>query len=235
MHRWDPAGLPLHRAGSFNDTNNFYDLFDGDRPMSIRRSNMDSYKDVFYAAGLPALISTRITLVYFLLKAYQFAVYAVSHETEGRLAAATPGGRKQEHGSIEGEEGHTKVHAQVPRSISDEYGAGIQQPSGSVPLSRRRKDVCLTARRNAEEYSVEPSVRENAKRLQSRGNRTTENNDGQGPSGAYDDSTGIFAEGGGWQNAANEQSPNDGRISSQERSDQNTPDGIPGHREPKNK
>ena len=74
---------------------------------------MDSYKEVFYAAGLPALISTGITLVYFLLKAYQFAVYAVSHQTEGRLAAAMPGGRKQEHGSIEGEEGHTQVHEQV--------------------------------------------------------------------------------------------------------------------------
>ena len=143
-----------------------------------------------------------------------------------------PGGHKQEHGSIEGEEGHTKVHAQVPRSISDQYGTGIQQPSGSVSLSRRWKDVCLAARRNAEEYSVEPSVRENAKRLQSRGNRTTENNDGQGPSGAYGDSTGVSAEGGSWPNAANEQSPNDGRISSQERSDQNTPDGIPKHREP---
>ena len=192
---------------------------------------MDSYKDVFYAAGLPALILTGITLVYFLLKAYQFAVYAVSHQTEGRLAAATPGGRKQEHSSIEGDQGDTEVHEQVPRSISDQYGAGIQQPSGSLSLSGRRKDVCLTARRNAEEYSVEPSVRENAKRLPSRRNRSTENDDGQRPGGAYGDSTGVFAEGSGWPNAANEQSPNDGRISSQERSDQNTPDGIPGHRE----
>ena len=193
---------------------------------------MDSYKDVLYAAGLPALISTGITLVYFLLKAYQFAVYAVSHQTEGRLAAATPGGRKQEHGSIEGEEGHKKVHEQVSGNISDQYGAGIQQPSGAVSLSRRRKDICLAARRNAEEYSVEPSVRENAKRLQGRGNRTTENNDGQGPRGSYDDSTGVLAEGGGWPNAANEQSPNDGRTSREKRSDQNTHDGIPGHREP---
>ena len=75
---------------------------------------MDSYKDVFYAAGLLALISTGITLVYFLLKAYQFAVYAISHQTEGRLAATTPGGRKQEHSSIEGDQGHTEVHEQVP-------------------------------------------------------------------------------------------------------------------------
>ena len=193
---------------------------------------MDSYKDVFYAAGLPALILTGITLVYFLLKAYQFTVYAVSHQTEGRLAAATPGGCKQEHGSIEGEEGHVQVHKQVPGNISDKYGAGIQQPSRSVSLSRRRKDVCLAAHRNDEEYSVESSVRENAKRLQSRRNRTTENDNGQGSGGPYGDSAGVFAEGGGWPNAANEQSPNYGRISSQERSDQNTPDGIPGHRKP---
>ena len=152
------AGLPLHRAGSFNDTNHFYDLFNGGRPLSISCSNMDSYKDVFYAAGLPALISTGITLVYFLLKAYQFTVYAISHQTEGRLAAAMPGGRQQEHSSIEGEEGHTEVHEQVSRSFSNQYGAGIQQPSGSVSLSRRRKDICIAARRNIEEYSGEPSV-----------------------------------------------------------------------------
>ena len=193
---------------------------------------MDSYKEVLYAAGLPALISTGITLVYFLLKAYQFAVYALSHKTEGRLAAATPGGRQQEHSSIEGEEGHTQVHEQVSGSISNQYGAGIQQPSGSVSLSRRRKDICIAARRNAEEYSGEPFVRENGKRLQSRGIRGTENINGQRPGGAYDDSTGVLAEGGGWPNAANEQSRNDGRTSSQERSDQNTHDGIPGPREP---
>ena len=119
---------------------------------------MDSYKEVLYAAGLPALISTGITLVYFLLKAYQFAVYALSHQTEGRLAVATASGRQQQHSLIEGEEGHTKVHEQVSGNISHQYGAGIQQPSGSVSLSRRRKDICLTACRNAEKYSVEPSV-----------------------------------------------------------------------------
>ena len=135
--------------------------------MPVCSGNMDSYKDVFYSAGLPALISTGITLVYFILKAYQFAVHAVSHQTEGRLAAATPSGRKQEHGSIEGEQGHTQVPEQVPRSISDQYGAGVQQPSGSLSLSGRWQNVCLAARQNAEEYSVEPSVPENAKRLPS--------------------------------------------------------------------
>ena len=193
---------------------------------------MDTYKEVLTAAGLPALISTGIILLYLLLKAYQFAVYALPHQTERRLAAATPGGRQQKHGSIAGEKGYQKVHEQVPGNISDEYGAGIQQPSGAVFLSRRREDVCIAARRNAEEYSGEPFVRENGKRLQSRGNRSTENIDGQRSRGPHDDSSGVFAEGGSWSNAENEQSRNDGRTGSQERSDPTTHDGISGHREP---
>ena len=200
--------------------------------MPICSGNMDSYNDVFYSAGLPALISTGITLVYFILKAYQFAVHAVSHQTEGRLAVAMPSGCKQEHGSIEGEQGHTQVPEQVPQSISDQYGAGVQQHSRSLSLSGRRQNLCLAACRNAEEYSVEPSVPENAKRLPSRRNRGTENGDGQRPSGAYGDSSGVLAEGSGWPDAANEQSRNVRRTSSQEQSDQNTPDGIPGCRDP---
>ena len=95
---------------------------------------MDTYKEVLYAAGLPAIISTGITLLYLLLKAYQFAVYALPHQTKRRLAAATPGGRQQVHGTtIVGEKGYQEVHEQVPRNISDEYGAGVQQPSGTVP------------------------------------------------------------------------------------------------------
>ena len=119
---------------------------------------MDTYKEVLYAAGLPAFISTGITLLYLLLKAYQFAVYALPHQTERKLAAATPGGRQQVHGSIAGEKGYQEVHEQVPGNISDEYGTGVQQPSGTVPLSRGWENVCITTRRNAEEHSVEPFV-----------------------------------------------------------------------------
>ena len=132
----------------------------------------------------------------------------------------------------EGDQGHMEVPEQVPRSIADQYGAGIQQPSRSLSLSGRQENVCLAARRNAEEYSVEPSVPENAERLPSRRNRGTANGDGQRPRGAYGDSSGVFAEGSSWPNAANEQSQNVRGISSQERSDQNTPDGISGRRDP---
>ena len=177
---------------------------------------MDTYKEVLYAAGLQALISSGITILYLLLKAYQFAVYALPHQAERRLAAATPGGCQQVHGSIVGDKGYQEVPEQVPGNISDEYGAELQQPSGTVPVSRGWENVCIAARRNAEEHSIEPFVQENAKRLQGRGNRHTKDNDGQRPRGPHDDSAGVLAEGGHWSNAENEQSRNDGQASSQE-------------------
>ena len=94
--------------------------------MQNRRSNMDSNPNVLYAAGLPAVISTGITLIYFLLKACHFAFYAVSHKTEGRLALAMPGGGQQEHCPIKRKEGHKEVYEQISGDNTEQYGAGTQ-------------------------------------------------------------------------------------------------------------
>ena len=95
--------------------------------MQNHRRNMDSNKNVFYAAaGLPALISTGITFIYFFLKACHFVFYAVSHKTEGRLAAAMPGCGQQEHSSDTGKEGHMEVYEQISGDLSEQYGAGTQ-------------------------------------------------------------------------------------------------------------
>ena len=159
-------------------------------------------------------------------------MYALPQQAERRLAAATPGGRQQVHGSVAGEKGYQEVHEQVPGNLSDEYGAELQQPSGTIPLSRGRENICIATRRNAEEHSVEPFVRENAKRLQGRGDRHTKDNDGQRSRSPHDDSAGVPAQGGRWPNAENEQSRHDGRASSQKRSDPTTYDGISGCRDP---
>ena len=119
---------------------------------------MDSNPNVLYAAGLPALISTGITLIYFLLKACHFAFYALSHKTEGRLAAATPGGGQQEHHPIKGEEGHTEVYEQISGDNTEQYGTGAQRPSGSFPVPRRRQDIHLSSRGDVTEYPKEPAI-----------------------------------------------------------------------------
>ena len=124
--------------------------------MQNRRSNMYSNPNVLYAAGLPALISTGITLIYFLLKACHFAFYALSTKTEGRLAAAMPGSGQQEHHPIKGKEGHTEVYEQISGDNTEQCGTGTQRPSGSLPVPRRQQDICLSSCGDVTEYSEEP-------------------------------------------------------------------------------
>ena len=84
---------------------------------------MDSSTSVFYAAaGLPALVSTGITFLYFFLKACSYVFNAISHQTKGRVATATPGSGQQEHCTNMGEEGHTEICEQIQGNLSEQYG-----------------------------------------------------------------------------------------------------------------
>ena len=124
---------------------------------------MDSNLNVLYsAAGLPALISTGITFIYFFLKACRYVFDAISHQTEGRVATATSGCGKQEHSPDTGKEGHPEVCQQIPGNPTKQYGRGTQRPSGSVFLSRRGQDLRLPSCGDAPEHTEEPTFREHA-------------------------------------------------------------------------
>ena len=191
---------------------------------------MDSNPNVLYAAGFPALISTGITLIYFLLKACHFAFYALSHKTEGRLAVAAPGSGQQEHGPIKRMEGHKEVYEQISGDNTEQYGTETQRPSGSLPVPRRRQDICLSSRGDVTEYPEEPPFPQNEKRLPGGRSRTTTKYYGEGPGGTYANSTGVFTESGGLTNAANGQPSDDERTGGKERPDEELNDGVQGHR-----
>ena len=159
--------------------------------------------------------------------------YALSHKTEGRLAAATPGSGKQKHGPVEGKEGHTEVYEQISGDNTEQYGTGTQQPSGSLPVPRRWQDIHLSSRGDVAEYPEESLFRQNEKRLPGGRSRNTTNYYGEGPGGTYANSTGVFTESGGWSDAANGQPSDDERTGGKERPDENLNDGVQGHRTPK--
>ena len=153
---------------------------------------MDSNTNVLYtAAGLPALISTGITFIYFFLKACHYVFYAISHKTEGRLAAATPGCGQQEHSADTRKEGHTEVYEQISGDFTEQYGTGTQRSPGSLSVPRRQ-DICLPSHGDAAEYPEEPPFRKNAKRLQGGRHRNTQDYYGQEPGGPYANPTGVF-------------------------------------------
>ena len=132
-----PAGLPLYRAGSFNDPNYVSDLFNGGGSSPISSCNMDTYKEVLYAAGLPALISIGITLLYLLLKAYQFAVYALPHQTEKEAGS---GPRQVVVNKSTAQLRETKAAKKFLNKCPELFQMNMAQssnnPPGTVPLSR---------------------------------------------------------------------------------------------------
>ena len=87
---------------------------------------MDTSAPVFYAAGLPALISTGITCIYFLLKAAGYLFHAISHKTLGRVATTMPDCGQHEYSPDPGEEGDTEICKQVSGRFSEQYGGRTQ-------------------------------------------------------------------------------------------------------------
>ena len=154
--------------------------------------------------------------------------YAISHKTKGRLAAATPGCGQQEHSSDTRKEGHTEVYEQISGDLSEQYGAETQQSPGSVSSPRRWQDVCLSSRGDAAEYPEESTFRQNAKRLQSRRCRNSQDYYGEQSGGPYVNSTGIHTKSGGRDNASDGQLSDDERTGRKEGRDPVFNDGVSG-------
>ena len=157
-------------------------------------------------------------------------MYAVSHKTQGRLAAAKPGCGQQEHSPNTRKEGHTEVYEQISGDTTEQYGTRTQRSPGSLSVPRRWQDIHFPACRDAAEYSTESPVPQNAKRLQGGRHRNTTDYYGEGPGGPYANSTGVFTESGSWTNASDRQPSDDERTGGKERPDEDFNDGVQGHR-----
>ena len=197
---------------------------------------MDSNTNILYsAAGLPALISTRITFIYFLLKACHYLVHAISHKTEGRVATATPGCGEQKYSADTGIQGHMEVREQVSGNTTEQYGGGTQRSPGSVFVPRRRQDIRLPSHGDASEYKDEPTFRQNAKRLQGGRYQDSQEYHGKGPGDSYPNPTGVFTKSRSRDNASNGQSSDDetdGGKCDTEQPDKVYDDGVQGYRAP---
>ena len=135
--------------------------------------------------------------------------HAVSHQTEGRVATATPGCGQQEHSADKGKEGHTEVCEQIPGHFTEQYGRGTQRSPGPFSLPRRRQDVRLPSHGDTAEHTEESPFQENAKGLPGRRHPNSQDNNGKGRSNPCVNPTGVFTKRGSRDNASNEHSSND--------------------------
>ena len=127
---------------------------------------MDSSTSILYAAaGLPTLVSTGITFIYFFLKECSYVFNAISHQTKWRVAMAMPGSGQQEHCADTGEEGHTEVCEQIQGNPSEQYGRRPERSPLTILLPRRGKNIHLPSIGNDKRHTEEPTFLRKYKRI----------------------------------------------------------------------
>ena len=91
---------------------------------------MDTNTSLLYAAaGLPALVSTGITILYFFLKVCSFIIHAISNKAKRRVAMSMASSSEQEYGTTQREESDSEISQPVQRHIPEnrQYGGGCPQ------------------------------------------------------------------------------------------------------------
>ena len=120
---------------------------------------MDSGSAVFYsAAGLPALTSTGITFIYFVLKLCRYIADAIPHKTERGVATAMSDSCQQKHSTDTGDKSDQQICAQILGHHSEQYGRRTRRPSGSISLSRRGQDICLPSDGDASRHTEQSTL-----------------------------------------------------------------------------
>ena len=74
-----------------------------------------------------------------------------------------PGCGEQKYCPDQRKEGHMEVYEQISGDNTEQYGTGTQRSPGSLPVSRRQKDVRFSSPGDVAEYSEKPSFRQNEK------------------------------------------------------------------------
>ena len=125
---------------------------------------MHAYTTLYTAGGIPALVSTAITIIYFAVKLITYVLNAGTREAESRkgtLHNSLPG---HDQGSTSGTEGPGQVYPNIPRYNynTDENGRG-QWPQTTRPvfLHTERQDLCISPTRDDIGDKAMPPLRTN--------------------------------------------------------------------------
>ena len=98
-------------------------------------SIMDAYTSLYTAGGVPALVSTAITIVYFFIKLITYFIHAGTREAESREGTLHNSISGQDQGSASGAEGPGQVYPNIPRHPynTEDNGRG-QWPQTTRPI-----------------------------------------------------------------------------------------------------
>ena len=118
-------------------------------------------------------------------------------------------------------------------TIQNSMAQGPSDPRGPFLYQEDGKTYASLPMGMLENIQKSPLFNKMKKDCQAKGVEIPTNYYGEGPAGAYANSTGVFTESGSWSDATNGQSSDDERTGGKERPDENPNDGVQGYRMPK--
>ena len=198
----------IYRTGTPDDADNIYDTFNGDRPAQIGSSIMDAYTTLYTAGGVPALVSTAITVIYFAVKFIVYFLNAGTREAEGGKGMLHDSLPRHNQRSMGGTESHSQVYLNI-RKYSDktnDNGRGQwSEATRPVFLHTEQQDLCISPTRDDTRDTAMPPLRANAEGCRGRRRSYSRDNISPGPHGSYPHTTGISLQGRRGEDATNQE------------------------------
>ena len=169
---------------------------------------MDAYSTLYTAGGIPALVSTAVTIIYFTIKLIAYFLNASTRETESGQRMLHYSISRHNQGATSGTEGTGEVYEDLSGDPFEKDNNGRRQRPRSprtILLQTERTNVLVPPERDFTGNKTMPPLPTNVEGCGSRRSANTTDNISQGPQGPYPDTPGISAEGRGRQDATDKQ------------------------------
>ena len=195
---------------------------------------MDAYTSLYTAGGVPALVSTAVTVIYVAIKLITYCLNASTGKTESRQGAVYNSISGHNQGPASRTQSPGQIYSHVPEYHYDTKDNGTGQwPPTTRPifLHSEWENVCISTTRHDTGDKTMPPLRANAQGHASRGSSYPRDNIRSGSQSSHTNATRIPAQGRRGDDAANQESQRNERIGGEGRNwrpNPNSNDGVQG-------
>ena len=195
---------------------------------------MDAYTSLYTVGGVPALVSTAITVIYFAVKLITYCINASTGKAESRQGTVYNSLSGHDQGSASGTQGPGQVYPHIPGypyNTKDNGRGQWPQTTQPIFLHTERQDLRISPTRDDTGDKTMPPLRTNVEGYQGRRNSYHRDDIASGSQGSHFNTVGIPPKGRRGDDAANQEpQPNErtGGEGQPWRPDPNYNDGIQG-------
>ena len=195
---------------------------------------MDAYTSLYTAGRVPALVSTAVTIIYFIVKLITYCINASTGKAESRQGAVYNSLSGHSQGPASRTQSPGQVYSHLPGYHYDTKDNGTAQWSSTtrpVFLHSERQDLCISPTRDDTGNKTMPPLQTNAEGYTGRRSSNPRDDIGSQSQGSHLNTAGIPPQGRRGDDATNQEPQHNERIGGEGRTWRPDPicnDGIQG-------